>query len=653
MMKQKYPKVSILMPSLNSGAFLRECMESVVKQTLKEIEIICIDAGSTDGTLEILREYERKDQRIRVIVSDKKSMGYQYNLGLDAASGDYVGMVETDDWIEPDTFECLWTAAHREDVDIVAANQYLYYTKPEICNIRFENLSHCPYEQKFYPQDVLHSFAVKPLIWSAIYRRSMLKENGIRFNETPGASFQDTGFHYMVMTVAKTAFFLNQYFYHYRSDNENQSINSDGKVYCLCDEAHYYEQFLEGRPADKLRLFKPYTSWKYDKYYWNYFRIAPQFQWEFLMRFREEFMQHRKAGLLETDPFNTSAYNAFRKGYNEIIDNPVSFFKKTCRKYCTIPKEGKLLEAEVLREGSSVSPDVSIIIPLCNEENRVTESLESARGQTLKNIEIICVDDGSDDATLRILMEQADTDKRLTVLHQGNQGTASAKNKGLKHARGRYVMFLYAGDRLREDAVESLVLFADKYGLDVVGFDFAPLSEKDRDCEADRRHELNAGKIMTGADYFCSACEHETYVPFACSALYNREYLKRRSICFINEIFYEDRAFMFSALTEADRVIHLEGSLYFTGRSRGLPLRKYFLRVYSYFVIYQEILQKCRLFPHYNERLLKNAARELKVVCTCLQDIYRSVNKKEECRSHFSAPEICLFDKLIDYESDS
>jgi hypothetical protein len=200
--------------------------------------------------------------------------------------------------------------------------------------------------------------------------------------------------------------------------------------------------------------------------------------------------------------------------------------------------------------------------------------------------------------------------------------------------------------------VENLVLSADKYGLDIVGFDFVPISEKDRDCEANRRHELNAEKIMTGADYFCSACEHETYVPFACSALYNREYLKRRSICFINEIFYEDRAFMFSALTEADRVIHLEGSLYFTGRSRGLPLRKYFLRVYSYFVIYQEILQKCRSFPHYDERLQKSAAGELKAVCACLQDLYCAVNKKEDCRSRFSATELNLFDKLVDHESD-
>ena len=645
-MNLKHPKVSILMPSLNSGAFIRECMESVVNQTLREIEILCIDAGSTDGTLEILREYEKKDPRVRVIVSDKKSMGYQYNLGLDVAAGDYIGMVETDDWIEPDTFECLWTAASSQDVDLVAANHYHYYTKPEVRNEPFENLGGCPYEQVFCPQDVLQSFAVTPLIWSGIYRLSMLKDNIIRFNETPGASFQDTGFHFLVMTAAKTAFFLNKYFYHYRCDNEVQSVNSGGKVFCICDETHYFERFLDTHPVEKQRLLKPYMAWKYDKYRWNYGRIAPQFQWEFLVRFREEFLEHREAGLLDEKSLNTAVSHVTMKIINELIDNPVSYFKRTCKKYCTIPKEGRILEAEVLKEGSSGSPDVSIIIPLHDEESRVTESLENARKQTLENIQIICVDDGSDDGTLRTIMEQADTDRRITVLHQGHQGSASAKNKGLEYARGRYVLFLCAGDRLREEAAERLVSLADKHGLDMLCFGSAPLFEAGRENNAICSSGSKQETVVTGADQFCYACEHAAYEPFAGAALYNLQYLLHRRIRFIDGIFYEDRAFVFSALTEADRVIHLEENLYIKNESRSLLLKKIFLRVYSYFVIYQEILQKCRSLP-YDKRLQENAAGELKTVCGLLQELYRSVNKEEGCRSRFSATELCLLDELI------
>ena len=644
------PKVSILMPSLNSGEFIRECMESVVHQTLQDIEIICIDAGSTDGTLEILREYERKDPRIRVIVSDKKSMGCQYNLGLDAAAGEYIGMVETDDWIEADTFECLWMAASRQDVDIVAANQYLYYTKPEVYDQPFENLKRCPYEQIFCPKDILHSFAVKPLIWSAIYRRSMLNENGVRFNETPGASFQDTGFHFLVMTVAKTAFFLDRYFYHYRSDSETQSVNSGGKVYSICDEAHYYERFLEGRPADKSRLLKPYMAWKFDKYYWNYIRVSPQSQWEFLMRFREEFMEHQKAGLLTDNDFETSVGKLPLENIHEIINNPVSFYRRTCKKYCTFPKEGKLLEAEVLRESQTKTPCVSIIIPLCNEENRVAASVESAQKQTLENIEILCVDDGSDDSTLRLVMERAEADKRFTVLHQGNQGAASAKNRGLEYARGKYILFLCAGDRLKEDAVEKLVSLADKHCLDMLCFDSVSVNEQDN--KAVNVYKLNDDKVLTGADYFCSVCEEGIYLPFACTSLYNREYLTNRNIRFLDGMFYEDRAFLFEALTKAQRVLHLNEPLYFIFDHRNLPFKSIFLRVYSYFVIYQTILRNCRLLP-YGERLQKNAAGELKTVYFLLEDMYRSVNKKELCKSKFADTELCLFEKLVGHEDGS
>ena len=645
-MKQ-HPKVSILIPSLNSGDFIRECMESVVRQTLQDIEIICIDAGSTDGTLEILREYEREDSRIRLIISDKKSMGYQYNLGLDTATGDYIGMVETDDWVEADTFECLWMAASRQDVDIVAANQYLYYTKPEIYNQRFENLRRCPYEKVFCPKDVLHSFAVKPLIWSAIYRRSMLKDNNIRFNETPGASFQDTGFHFLVMTVAKTAFFLDRYFYHYRSDGETQSINSGGKVYSLCDEAHYYERFLEGRPADKSRLLNPYMAWKFDKYYWNFTRVSPESQWEFLMRFREEFMIHQKEGLLKDNAFDTSVSNLPLETIHEIIYNPVRLFRKTCKKYCTLPTDEKLPKAELLKESETKTPCVSIIIPLSNEENRVVASIESAQKQTLENIEIICVDDGSDDSTLRLVLERAEVDKRFTVLHQGTQGTASAKNRGLVYAKGKYILFLCAGDRLQEDAAEKLVSLADEYNLDLLYFD--TISVNGQENKAVCGHILNDKEVMTGAEYFISACEEGTYAPFACQALYNREYLANRNIRFPDGMFYEDRAFMFGALTQAERVLHLKEPLYFICEHRDLPFKSIFLRVYSYFVIYQAILEKIRLLPD-DQRLQKNAAGELKVVSILLQDLYRSVNKKERCKSKFSDTELCLFEKLVGHE---
>ena len=87
-MNQK-PYVSVIMPSYNVGDYIRECIESVIRQTLKEIEIICVDSRSTDGTLDVLKEYAAKDNRITLLHSDVKSYGHQVNMGLAAAKGEY------------------------------------------------------------------------------------------------------------------------------------------------------------------------------------------------------------------------------------------------------------------------------------------------------------------------------------------------------------------------------------------------------------------------------------------------------------------------------------------------------------------------------------------------------------------------------------
>ena len=102
---EKDIKLTVIMPSLNVAPYIEMCIKSVVNQTMQDMEILCIDAGSTDGTLEILEQFKREDSRIRIIHSDKKSYGYQVNKGLALAKGKYVSIVETDDFISQDMYE--------------------------------------------------------------------------------------------------------------------------------------------------------------------------------------------------------------------------------------------------------------------------------------------------------------------------------------------------------------------------------------------------------------------------------------------------------------------------------------------------------------------------------------------------------------------
>ena len=99
------PKVSIIVPTYNVEQYLREAMDSIINQTLKDIEIICIDDGSTDNSGKILDEYASKDSRVKVIHKKNGGYGKAMNVGLDNATGEYVGIVEPDDYIEPDMYE--------------------------------------------------------------------------------------------------------------------------------------------------------------------------------------------------------------------------------------------------------------------------------------------------------------------------------------------------------------------------------------------------------------------------------------------------------------------------------------------------------------------------------------------------------------------
>ena len=115
-------KISIIMPSKNVAGYIEECLHSVQKQTLEDLEILCVDAFSSDGTRDILKQHAKEDRRIRIIDDVVGSTGYAFNAGLKAASGKYIGIVETDDYVEPTMFEVLYSIAEEYDLDYVKAD---------------------------------------------------------------------------------------------------------------------------------------------------------------------------------------------------------------------------------------------------------------------------------------------------------------------------------------------------------------------------------------------------------------------------------------------------------------------------------------------------------------------------------------------------
>jgi len=118
------PKISVIVPVYNTEKYLAACLDSLVNQTLKEIEIICVDDGSTDSSLKILREYEAKDSRLKVITQENKYAGVPRNTGIDAAAGKYVYFADSDDYCDLSLLEKAYSKLAETHADIVYFNHY-------------------------------------------------------------------------------------------------------------------------------------------------------------------------------------------------------------------------------------------------------------------------------------------------------------------------------------------------------------------------------------------------------------------------------------------------------------------------------------------------------------------------------------------------
>lgn len=229
------PKVSVLMPTLNVAPYIVECMESVINQTLRDIEIIVVDAGSTDGTYEILQKYAKKDHRIRVVYSEKRSYGYQMNLALSFSTGKYIAFVETDDFIEPDMLEMLARYADEYTLDYAKGNTNSFWNLKN-GDKYIAVIDTMPVEPKtvFCPKDMPELLLTEYHFWTGIYRRSFLE--GIHFNETAGAAFQDIGFIVQVLNKARRAMYVDCAVYWYRCNNDNSSVFNPKGFQYLMDE---------------------------------------------------------------------------------------------------------------------------------------------------------------------------------------------------------------------------------------------------------------------------------------------------------------------------------------------------------------------------------------------------------------------------------
>ncbi|AJD04380.1 glycosyltransferase family 2 protein [Campylobacter lari] len=291
-------KVSVIIPSYNSIDYIDECINSVIGQKLYDIEILCVDAYSIDGTLDVLKKYHENDDRVKIIMSDKKSYGYQINLGIKYAQGEYLGIVESDDYIKEDMYYMLYNKAKEHDFDVVKTDFYILkdnvFTIKKIFDDNYQHL-YGMYFKQLEKLDILRNYTINQ---SGIYKLEFIKKNNILLHESPGASYQDNGFWFQLFTTANSIYFFSDAFYVLRRDNPNSSVYSKEKVYCMCDEYAFIFDIINKNA--RFREILPYFILKcFHNYMFTLNRIDLKYKRDFVLRFSKDFASFKQKGFLD------------------------------------------------------------------------------------------------------------------------------------------------------------------------------------------------------------------------------------------------------------------------------------------------------------------------------------------------------------------
>ena len=250
-------KISVIIPVHNAAPFLSQCLDSVLHQTFEDLEILCIDDGSTDESGDILRQYQASDYRVMPFFQENQGVSAARNLALQHATGDYLMFVDSDDWLEPDTCQTALEAAERTRTDVVMWTYIREYgTHRQVKHI-FDK-----HEIVFGPEDcqrlhrrmiglagseLAHPETADALctLWGKLYRRSIIAENNIEIPDIRKfGTYEDGLFNLNVFAFVRKAVFVNRALYHYRRDNA-ASITQSFKPDLFRQQLHVFDYMAD------------------------------------------------------------------------------------------------------------------------------------------------------------------------------------------------------------------------------------------------------------------------------------------------------------------------------------------------------------------------------------------------------------------------
>lgn len=313
--------ISVIVPVYNVEKYLQKCISSILDQTMQDIEIICVNDGSTDNSIDILNEFASYDSRVKVISKQNSGYGDSLNIGIANAQGEYIGIVESDDYVLPDMYSNLFQEVKAKDVDVVKSN---YYSISEKAEKNYEEiLAGIPYHTAFSPKNNMKIWDITPSIWSGLYKKEFLEKQGISFHTSEGASYQDISFWYRILLSVEKMVCVPEAYLCYRSDNENSSVKSPKKIFCIMDEFNIIKKYIKEKHLESMLPI--ILKEQFTHYIGNYFRIDSLYQYAFLERMKKELRQNYESGFIDCSLWTEENWDLMQR----IIKNSDDYFEST------------------------------------------------------------------------------------------------------------------------------------------------------------------------------------------------------------------------------------------------------------------------------------------------------------------------------------
>lgn len=598
-------KVSVVIPCYNYGQYLPESVDSVLASDYENIEIIVVDDGSNDAeTLSVLESFSRP--KTRIIRQSNQGVVAARNNGIKEAAGEYILPLDADDTITPDFI--------RKAVEILDAHSDIGIVYSDFQLIGEEN--NIAYAPVWNNIELLYN---NICINTSLFRKKDWEKVG-GYKAEMNAGYEDWEFWVSLSEIGVKGRRIPEALVCYRMHGESRNTIAN---------KNFFENFK--------KIMKLHPDLYIDNIQYIIFPVLLKLMPYIPVGIKLTYTRRLFKNAFFSRTIFKNASSAFEYCLKRVI-------KKHFKKDSSIDRIISNISAN--SHNYQDNPLVSVIIPVYNVEKYLTQCLNSVVNQTYSNIEIICIDDASEDNSVEILKEYASKDARIKVLYnQKNLGLGQTRNIGINAARGEYIHFVDSDDWVKLDAYEKLKEIIDEYHPQMINFSFQPYNEKTKCYEPEFVY-----KGIENINGCFRPVDHPEFIDNAeavWKVLYSRKFLQENNIIFTDVPIHEDTPFYMECLLKAERLYVTQQPLYYYRTKRPNSLidnrDKFFDGYFSWYEMVENLLKD------YNEEIYKTVMRRMCSSCIETYNILLIKNLFKAARYYKSFREFSINKNFTKY----